>query len=149
MKTRRAARETAMQILYQCESQTDWREQCIETFLAAFDEEVLDNLAGPQTQKTFLDTLVLGVIKQIEVIDQTIQQASQNWSVERMARVDRNLLRVAVFEMMFVDDVSLKVSINEAIEIAKKYGAADSPTFVNGVLDKIATGLGEKNLKVA
>jgi N utilization substance protein B len=83
--------------------------------------------------------LVPGVIKHLADIDNLIGLASTNWSVARMTAIDRNIIRIAVFEIHFSEDVPTKVSINEAIEIAKDFGSDDSPKFVNGVLDKIAT----------
>jgi N utilization substance protein B len=75
-------------------------------------------------------------------IDALIGKASRNWRLERMARVDRNLLRLAVYELKYCSDVPAKVAINEAIEIAKRYGTAESPAFVNGILDRCLEEVG-------
>jgi transcription antitermination protein NusB len=74
-------------------------------------------------------------------IDDVIQAASRNWRLERMSRVDRNILRLAACELRFAPEVPVKVVINEAVELAKRFGAAESPAFVNGILDRIAQGL--------
>jgi N utilization substance protein B len=89
----------------------------------------------------FAEALVRGTTANLEEIDGIIQRASKNWRLERMARVDRNLLRLATWELRYAPDVPVKVVINEAIEVAKRYGAAESPAFVNGLLDRISQEL--------
>ena len=78
-----------------------------------------------------------GVSDELEAVDDSIRKASTNWRLERMARVDRNLLRLALYELKYADDVPAKVAINEAIEIAKKFGTKESSRFINGLLDRI------------
>jgi N utilization substance protein B len=85
-----------------------------------------------------------GVRAHLAEIDELLGRVSRNWRLERMARVDRNLLRLAIFELKFSADVPAKVAINEAIEIAKRYGTAESPAFVNGVLDRCLAEIGAK-----
>ena len=85
----------------------------------------------------------------IVAVDEQLSGASAHWSVGRMARVDRNILRIAVYEMIAIDEIPFNVTINEAIEIAKRFGTHDSPTFVNGVLDHILKGLQQTKDKVA
>lgn len=89
--------------------------------------------------RAFADRLVAGVIERIEDVDQLIRRASLNWRIDRMAMVDRNILRLATYELMAVPDTPVKVVLNEAIELSKRYGSEDSSAFVNGVLDKIAS----------
>jgi N utilization substance protein B len=84
---------------------------------------------------------VLGVHQKRADLDQRIETNSTNWRVDRMARVDRNVLRLAVFELLHRDDVPKRVVLNEAIELAKTFGSEDSSAFVNGILDKIAQGV--------
>ena len=91
--------------------------------------------------RDFATVLVDGVVAEIERVDELIRSASLNWRIDRMATVDRNILRLATFEMMAVDDTPLKVILNEAIELSKRYGSEDSSAFVNGVLDKIGSSL--------
>jgi len=85
----------------------------------------------------FFLLLTQGVIKNISVIDKKIEQFSSNWKIERMTCVDRNILRIAVFEIIYCSDIPYKVSINEAIDIGKNFGTKDSGSFLNGVLDSI------------
>jgi N utilization substance protein B len=92
----------------------------------------------PAAARKFTEMLVAGVVEFRPVIDRTIQEAAKNWSLGRMAPVDLSILRVATYELLYLPDIPGRVTINEAIEIAKRYGTKDSPSFVNGLLDKIA-----------
>jgi len=94
----------------------------------------------------FFLELVEGVYKNKVEIDALINETSENWKLDRMAVVDRNILRFSVYELLYVDDIPPSVTMNEAIELAKRYGAEDSPSFINGILDKIAA-LGDKSEK--
>lgn len=140
MKSRRACREATLQVLYQCDLRDDFSASTVEFFFEHFasvgdieDGEIVE-VGGD-----YCRALVPGVIKHLADIDNLIGLASTNWSVARMTAIDRNIIRIAVFEIHFSEDVPTKVSINEAIEIAKDFGSDDSPKFINGVLDKIAT----------
>jgi transcription antitermination protein NusB len=135
MGNRRQAREIALQILYQLDVQEHLSEdQGIGLFWSSFAREGEE---ADQESREFAERLVRGVLKERENLDGIIGKASRNWRVERMARVDRNLLRLALYEMKHGgDDVPAKVAINEAIEIAKRYGTSESPAFINGVLDR-------------
>lgn len=130
LTVRRQARELALQILFQ----TEFAPQIsYHTFLEVFeptqDSEVID----------YADTLVKGVEKNKEAIDAKIQASSAHWKVERMATIDRNILRIAVYEMKFATEpIKENIVINEAVEIAKKYGTTDSGSFVNGLLDQVS-----------
>lgn len=140
MGNRRKAREMALQILYQLDVQerlTD--DQALALFWQHFahEDEELD-----EGTREFADALVRSVRTHLEEIDALITRASRNWRIERMARVDRNLLRLALGELKYSRDVPGKVAINEAIEIAKRYGTAESPAFVNGILDRCLAELG-------
>lgn len=95
----------------------------------------------------FFVRLTDGVLKYKQDIDDVIERYSSNWKVRRMACVDRNILRLAVFELLYCEDIPTKVSINEAIDIAKKFGASESGGFINGILDSIRTALENKELK--
>jgi len=96
---------------------------------------------GDPEGRPYADLLVLGVRDKQLTIDQRISQASQNWRLERMTPVDRNLLRIAAYELEFVTDVPRAVAIDEAVEIAKRFGSEESSKFINGVLEKIASDL--------
>lgn len=98
-----------------------------------------DSFKTDETAIPFFLFLVRGVCKHRKRIDKIINETSENWKLDRMGVVDRNILRFAIFELMFADDIPSSVSMNEAIEIAKRYGTADSPSFINGILDKIAS----------
>jgi transcription antitermination protein NusB len=148
MGTRRRAREFALQILYQLDVQEQLSdEQAIGMFWKSFaaTAEAEGALAVDLGDiQPFAEKLVRGVREHLAEIDGQIQSASKNWRLERMARVDRNLLRLALYELKFVDDVPAKVAINEAIEIAKRYGTSESSAFVNGILDRCREELGKK-----
>jgi N utilization substance protein B len=129
MRLRSKAREVALHLLYQIEvSKADYR-QAFQTYLKDYpqEQEVVD----------FSTTLISGVVVNLAAIDSLIKKYVKNWEIERMASIDRNILRIACFELLFLDEVPPKVSINEAIELAKRFGDIDSPRFINGVLDKI------------
>lgn len=131
--SRHKSRELALQMLFQCEFQPPppQSDDFLSRFFANF--QVDPSLIG-YAQKIFK-----GVVKNQMEIDQKIEQASENWRLARMAAVDRGILRIATFEMLF-SDASLppEIVIDEAVEIAKKYGGSDTANFVNGVLDQVA-----------
>jgi N utilization substance protein B len=89
--------------------------------------------------EAFADQLYRGTLGHRKEIDERLAQVAENWSVERMAAVDRNILRLGAYELLFAADTPPKVAMDEAIELAKRYGSADSPAFVNGILDKLAS----------
>jgi len=130
MRKRTLARECALKILYAVEMTKEAPETCIDNFWNSQEK------AEPQV-KAFADDLVRGVYHNKERIDALITEHATNWELDRMAVIDRNILRFGTYELIFIDDVPPKVAINEAIDIAKKYGDKDSGKFVNGILDKI------------
>jgi len=101
----------------------------------------LDAIRGGAEELGFADTIVRGVSEHKEAIDKLIAESSTNWKVGRMAVVDRNILRMGVFELAHMADIPPRVTLNEAIEIGKRYGTQDTGAFVNGILDKIATAV--------
>jgi N utilization substance protein B len=131
MGLRREARELALQILYALDANSSVG---IRETLQTFREEQAEVTAKV---REFAEGLVQGVQEQRELIDEAIKARSRNWALARMPRVDLNIMRLATFELMFRPDIPKKVSINEAIEIARKFGDKDSPSFVNGILDEI------------
>ena len=140
MKSRRVCREAALQALYQCDILGDYSDQGIEFFCAHFRAQAnLEEEECLAQGESYSDLLIQGVIRNLELLDNVISLASTHWSVSRMACIDRNIIRIATYEIHFSSDVPPKVSINEAIEIAKKFSADDSPKFINGVLDKIVS----------
>jgi N utilization substance protein B len=139
MGNRRKAREVALQVLYQLDGSDVSVEQGLRLFWQNFAREEGDIDDGT---RDFTTALVRGMREHQTEIDALIGKASRNWRLERMARVDRNLLRLAVYELKYCEDVPAKVAINEAIEIAKRYGTAESPAFVNGILDRCLEEVG-------
>ena len=130
MGTRRKAREYAFQILFQLDFDRDNHQKKLEQFWRAHN-------CSPEA-KEFAELLVNGTLTHLAQIDERISQQSFNWRLSRMAAVDRNILRFSTYEILYCDDIPPKVSINEALEIAKKYSAPESVSFINGILDKIA-----------
>jgi N utilization substance protein B len=131
---RTKARERAVQALYQIDVAATDLEEALARFWRSFEpveREVMD----------LAEALVRGVATHRREIDDVIEGVSEHWRLDRMARVDRNVLRLAVHELLHRPDVPMKVVINEAIELGKKYGSESSGAFINGVLDKIASGL--------
>ncbi|RJP93961.1 MAG: transcription antitermination factor NusB [Desulfobacteraceae bacterium] len=129
MGTRRKSRELAMKALF-----------CMDMLKNESDElmERLDERLKPSPDiRAFYVSLIKGVIKNKPQIDQTIEQFSSNWKISRMGYVDRNILRIATYELMFCPDIPPKVTINEAVDIGKLYGTEDSGAFINGILDGI------------
>ena len=100
---------------------------------------------GDAEGRAFADALVRGVVNSLDEVDRMISVASANWRVDRMTRVDRNVLRVGAYELAFCRDVPRPVAIDEAVELAKRFGTEESGSFVNGVLDRIAEDCGRAN----
>jgi N utilization substance protein B len=143
---RRQGREMALKIIYSLQDQDTSIEEVLDDFWENFrfrDDvlgDPLDEFKQPVSAdvREFAEGLVRGVSDHLETIDQMIEDLSTNWALDRMARVDLSLLRLAVFELLCRPDVPASVAINEAIEIGKVYGTKDTPSFVNGILDKIS-----------
>ena len=135
MKKRTRAREIALQFLYQLDLRGD-------DLLAEARDYVRGEERDAETAR-FAQRLIEGTFEHWEEIDATIQGVAQNWNIARMAVVDRNVLRLATYELMHCADIPPKVAINEAIELGKRYSTQNSGAFINGILDKImnrATG---------
>ena len=141
MTLRRKARILAMQMLYRVDIGKFDHKEVLGDFvkISSYDESV----------KEFVNILFEGKITHIDEIDRRIGEDTSHWTVERMASVDRNILRMATFEIHFLDEISVNVTINEAIEIAKVYSSEESSRFINGILDEIAktADLNHKTLK--
>jgi N utilization substance protein B len=139
MGLRRQARERAVQALYQLDSNdalaSGQTAEALHVFWQSLEptEPEVEELASP---------LIDGVLAHLEELDRTVEQVSANWRVSRMAKVDRNVLRLGCFELLHRPDVPPKVAINEAIDIATRYGSEESGAFINGILDKIAQRVG-------
>ncbi|MEJ2192305.1 MAG: transcription antitermination factor NusB [Nitrospirota bacterium] len=125
---RRRAREYALQMLFQHDL-TDGHA----------DLRGFWNDKGEDTEVTeFAESLARGTMENLAAIDAVLQEAAEHWVLTRMAAVDRNILRVAAYEILYRDDIPSAVSINEALEIAKRYSSSESAAFINGILDRIA-----------
>ena len=133
MRVRTRARELALQFLFQVDFHDDWYQDELAPFLA----EQLDGKPGADEAKAYCHKVVEGVLMNKRVIDELIRGAARNWDLERMAAVDRNALRIGIYELLFADDVPMKVAINEAIELGKRYSTEASGAFVNGILDRV------------
>ncbi len=129
MGKRRKGREFALMILYELEFRPGEADRILEEFWQ-------DHLAPPEVQ-AFTDSLVRGTLEHVREIDQLITANAAHWSLVRIAPIERNILRMAAHELLHRYDIPEKVSINEAIELAKLYGSEESGAFVNGILDQI------------
>ncbi len=135
----RKAREWALQLLYQLDVTDDTFDN---NLLEYFYEQIIKlekDLGKKETRKIrgIAESIVDGVTENLAKIDEEIIECAKNWRIERMAIVDRNILRIAIFEIVNQENIPTAVSINEAIEIAKIFGGDDSSKFVNGILDNI------------
>jgi N utilization substance protein B len=126
---RRRSREFALQVLYQLEIT---KQEALRT-LAQFQEHFSENVE----RDDFVERLVLGVSEHSKEIDRLIEQYSENWRLDRMNMIDRNILRMAAFELLYCEDIPPKVTLNEAIDLGKRYGTDESGSFINGILDRI------------
>ncbi|WP_100402378.1 transcription antitermination factor NusB [Bacillus sp. FJAT-42315] len=122
---RRTAREKSLQALYQIDMS------------GATPEEAIQNVLEGAPVDEYLQNSVMGTTSHLEEIDQVVKDNLENWSFDRLAKVDRNILRLAVYEMKYVEDVPDKVAINEAVELAKHFSDERSSKFINGVLSRI------------
>lgn len=136
MGVRREGRELALQLLYAL----DLNPMKMQETLRLSRE----NSRSAEHVRIFAEELATGVMANRDAIDEMIAGTSKNWAISRMAKVDLNILRLAVFELVFRSDIPRNVTINEAIEVAKKFGTEDSPAFINGILDEVATQHPEK-----
>jgi len=132
---RRLGRELALQALYAL----DINPMDTRRFLAIFWE----NNPSPAEARNFAGQLIEGILSHRTDLDALIKSKAQHWALSRMALVDLNLIRLAAYELLYRDDIPKKVIINEAVEIAKKFGSEDSPAFVNGILDEIPVPVGK------
>jgi N utilization substance protein B len=136
MGIRRKGRELALQLLYQADVTSDSSPAALEL--------ALSRSSGSEQTKEFARRLARGVLEHRAEIDRILQESSTNWRLGRMAKVDLNILRIATYEMLYCPDIPMNVSIDEALEVSKRYGSEESPPFINGVLDQVAAASGAK-----
>jgi transcription antitermination protein NusB len=134
MGARSSGRESALQMLFAHEASGGTAQQVIATYWR--------ETPGDPDGREYADAAVAGVVEELGSVDEIIRKASTNWRLERMARVDRNVLRLGAWELLSRKDVPRAVTLDEAVELAKRFGSEESGAFVNGVLDRIAEDLG-------
>mgnify|MGYP006267145369 FL=1 len=141
MGQRMKAREHTLRVLFQLEFESSDPEETLAQYW--------ETRKAPQEIKEYSSWLVKGISSHQKKIDSIIQSVSEHWRISRMALIDRNILRLAVFELLYEEDIAAAIVINEAIEIARKYSGDDAATFVNGILDAIRKKLerGKKSSK--
>lgn len=130
MRKRSIARECALKVLYQIEMTSRSPENALEAFWEQESEH-------PEDVRDFAARIVIGIYENLSRIDEKLGEYATNWQLNRMAVIDRNVLRMGLYELKSGGDIPPKVAINEAVELAKKYGDHDSSKFVNGILDKV------------
>ena len=140
MGTRRKSREAALQFLYQNDfvavADADDEAALLDSYGLFCSLYQVNRKARPYGYD-----LIKGVLSELESIDSIIEECATNWRLSRIAPTDRNLLRIAVYEMLHVEDVPPQVAINEAVEVAKRFGGDESPGFINGILDGVKARL--------
>ncbi|KPU28091.1 antitermination protein NusB [Caloranaerobacter sp. TR13] len=124
--SRKIAREAAVKLLYQMEINEDFSKQTKEIFLK--------NNRLKEDEIEYLDRVFERLIEKLPIIDSKIEKYSEGWKINRIAKVDLSILRLAIFEIMYMEDIPVEVSINEALEISKKYSTEESSKFINGLL---------------
>lgn len=129
MGRRRKSRESALQVLYQL----NITKQDATAAFAQFEEHFLPD----GVPDDFVKRLVLGVLEHRLELDRLIEQYSEHWRIDRIDMVDRNILRIALFELLYCEEIPPKVTINEAIDLGKRFGSEDSGSFINGILDRV------------
>lgn len=136
MNVRHKARELALQALFYMDAAKEFSVENITLFS--------ETLSPPAETVPFFTQLTEGVCTNLAEIDAEISRHSKNWKPERMLGVDRNILRLAVFELLYCDDIPGKATLNEAVDLAKAFGGEDSPRFINGILNSVYTSASKK-----
>ena len=130
---RKKARDNAFKCIYQLEFMDD---KNVEKLL----EYCYDENQNTDNEKEYIQNVVKGVVENLSIIDDNILKNLKNWTINRIAKIDIAILRLAIYEILYLEDIPAKVSVNEAVELAKEYGGTDSKSFVNGLLAKIIEG---------
>ncbi len=138
MGKRRRSREFALQVLYQLEMTG---QDALQALI-----QLRENFSPDEGEDEFAKRIVLGVMEHRQEIDRLIEGQSENWRLERMTLVDRNILRIALFELLRCDEIPPKVTLNEAIDLGKRFGSDESGNFINGILDRIQNEIIRKPL---
>ena len=130
---RKKARDNAFKCIYQLEFMDD---KNVEKLL----EYCYDENQNTDNEKEYIQKVVNGVVENLSIIDDNILKNLKNWTINRIAKIDLAILRLAIYEILYLEDIPAKVPVNEAVELAKEYGGTDSKSFVNGLLAKIIEG---------
>ncbi|MBS3918660.1 MAG: transcription antitermination factor NusB [Deltaproteobacteria bacterium] len=138
MGKRRRSREFALQVLYQFEIT---KQNALQAMV-----QLRENFMPEEGEDEFAKQIVLGVMEHQREIDRLIEERSEHWRLDRMTIVDRNILRIAIFELLYCSEVPPKVTLNEAIDLGKRYGSEESGNFINGILDRIQNEVIQKPL---
>jgi N utilization substance protein B len=133
---RRKSREFALQVLYQLNITKKDVHKTLAQFLDHFSGNE-EKVGTTRFRDDFMERLVLGVLEHCKEIDRLIEKYSENWRLDRMTIIDRAVLRMAIFELLYCEEIPPKVTLNEAIELGKRFGSEDSGSFINGILDRI------------
>lgn len=138
MQRRRKAREAALQVLYSLDANGGDADEALRRFWEIFDSTgEPEDVVFADRIKSFTSQLVHGAWRNRQTIDDMISGSSEHWSLGRMSRVDRSILRMAIYELLYCDDIPPKVSLNEAIDLGKIFGSENSGAFINGILDAL------------
>ncbi len=129
-----------MQALFFMDVNRNISDEMVERFCDCFNP--------PYSERSFFIELVKGVIKTLSQLDSIIERFSKNWRISRMSPVDRNIMRIAAYEIIFCSDIPSKVSINEAVDIGKKFGTEESGAFINGIIDSIRIAYEQEDLQI-
>ncbi len=143
MSSRHLARTIILQTLYQW----DFREQPTAGIPAIIEQNLLEFGAGVEDEKEYIEKTVYSIIDSLAKIDKVITDYATNWPMDQINLIDRNILRIGIYELLLNDEIPAKVAINEAIEIAKTYGGQSSGKFINGILGAIYKDVNKENSK--
>jgi len=135
---RRKSRESALQVLYQW----DLTQQDAQRGLAHFEE----HFSFRKEKDGFFERIVQGVLEHCHEIDRLIEQYSENWRLDRISPIDRTILRIAIFELLYCEEIPPKVALNEAVDLGKRFGSENSGSFINGILDRILNEVVRKSV---
>ena len=136
LRKRTQARECALQILYQYEMNPEPMPEILKKFWSQQDETFSEDI------RSFAEKIALGTVEHQEEIDKVVERYADNWELSRMAMIDRNIMRFATYELLYLADVPPKVTLNEAVNLAKKFSQEESGKFVNGILDSARKDIG-------
>lgn len=138
MGKRRRSREFALQVLYQLEIT---KQNALQAIV-----QLRDHFSPQVGEDEFARRIILGVMDHRQEIDKLIESRSEHWRLDRMSIIDRNILRLAIFELLYCSEIPPKVTLNEAIDLGKRYGSEESGSFINGILDRIQNEVVRKPL---